>query len=222
MMKEGFEFLKQLKENNNREWFTEHKPLYDKLAKENKSFFNKVFFELQKYDSLNRVHVSRIYRDIRFSKDKTPYKSNFGAGYSRTKPLLRGGYYIQLEPDNSFVGGGFWAPNKEDLLRIRVEFAMDTSEIRRITTDKIFKEYFGELQGEDAVKIAPKGFDKNDPAIDLIKKKQFIVKRAFTDKEVFSNDFQKEVILTFLAMRPFFDYMSEVLTTNSNGEPLFP
>lgn len=220
-MKEGFEFLKLLKENNNREWFSEHKPAYDTIAKKNKAFFNEVYLELQKYDRLNRVHVSRIYRDIRFSKDKTPYKSNFGVGFSRIKPLLRGGYYIQLEPNNSFVGGGFWGPNKEDLLRMREEFAMDTSEIHRITTDKIFKEYFGELKGEDAVKIAPKGFDKNHPAIDLIKKKQFIVKRKFTDQEVFSHDFQKEILLTFVAMRPFFDYMSEVLTTNSNGESLF-
>jgi uncharacterized protein (TIGR02453 family) len=126
-----------------------------------------------------------------------------------------------LEPNNSFVGGGFWAPNKEDLLRIREEFEMDTTEIQKITSNKTFVKYFEELQGEDAVKNAPKGFDKDHPAIDLIKKKQFVVKRKFTDKEVLSDDFQKEVILTFLAMRPFFDYMSEVLTTDSNGELLY-
>ncbi len=219
-MKRGFEFLELLKEKNNREWFTEHKPEYDSIAKENKEFFNQIYLELQKYDSLNKVHISRIYRDVRFSKDKSPYKINFGAGFSRTKPMLRGGYYIQLEPNNSFVGGGFWAPNKEDLLRIREEFVMDTAEIQKVSSDKTFQEYFGGLQGEDAVKNAPKGFDKNHPAIDLIKKKQFVVKREFTDQEVFSDDFQKEVILTFLAMRPFFDYMSEVLTTDSNGELL--
>lgn len=220
-MKRAFAFLQLLQENNNREWFTQHKPEYDSIAKENNVFFNQIFIELQKYDSLNRAHISRIYRDIRFSKDKTPYKSNFGAGYSRTKPMLRGGYYIQLEPNKSFVGGGFWAPNKEDLLRIRKEFELDTREIHKITSSKIFLNYFRELQGQDGVKNAPKGFDKNHQAINLIKKKQFIVKRKFTDAEVFSDDFQKEVMLTFLAMRPFFDYMSEVLTTDSNGEPLF-
>lgn len=220
-MKRGFEFLKLLKENNNREWFAEHKSEYDWIAKENKEFFNQVYLELQKHDSLNKVHISRIYRDIRFSKDKSPYKSSFGAGFSRTKPLLRGGYYIQLEPNNSFVGGGFWAPNKEDLLRIREEFVLDTAEIRKITSNKTFLNYFEEIKGQDAVKNAPKGFDKDHPAIDLIKKKQFVVKRKFTDTEVLSDGFQKEVILTFLAMRPFFDYMSEVLTTDSNGEFLF-
>lgn len=216
----GFEFLKLLKENNNREWFTEHKPEYDLIVKENKEFFNQIYIELKNHDSLSGIHISRIYRDVRFSKDKTPYKTNFGAGFSRTKPLLRGGYYIQLEPNNSFVGGGFWAPNKDDLLRIREEFEMDTTEIQKITSNKTFVKYFEELQGEDAVKNAPKGFDKDHPAIDLIKKRQFVVKRKFTDKEVLSDDFQKEVILTFLAMRPFFDYMSEVLTTNENGELL--
>ncbi|MEN2284199.1 DUF2461 domain-containing protein [Algoriphagus sp. SE2] len=220
-MRRGFEFLKKLKKNNNREWFHEHKSEYDLIKEENKQFFNQIYSELQKHDRLTKVHISRINRDIRFSKDKTPYKSNFGAGYARLKPMLRGGYYIQLGPDTSFVGGGFWAPNKEDLLRIRQEFEMDSSGITSITSDKTFLNYFGELQGEEGVKNAPKGFDKDHPAIDLIKKKQFVVKRKFTDVEVFSDDFQKEVIRTFLAMRPFFDYMSEVLTTDTNGESLF-
>ena len=216
-MKRGFEFLKHLKANNTREWFTEHKPEYDLIAEENKEFFYQIYTELQNHDRISGMHVSRIYRDIRFSKDKTPYKTNFGAGFSREKPLLRGGYYMQIEPNNSFVGGGFWAPNKEDLLNIRKEFEMDTSEIQKITSNPTFLEYFEELKGEDGVKNAPKGFDKNHP-IDLIKKKQLIVKRKFSDKEVLSENFMGEVMLTFLAMRPFFDYMSEVLTTNHNGE----
>lgn len=98
---------------------------------------------------------------------------------------------------------------------------MNTTEIEKITSDKIFVKCFGELKGEDGVKTAPKGFDKSHPAIDLIKKRQYVVMRSFSDKEVFSDDFPKEVMATFLAMRPFFDYMSEVLTTDLNGEPLF-
>ncbi|MFA7444775.1 MAG: DUF2461 domain-containing protein [Flavobacteriaceae bacterium] len=220
-MKKAFEFLKQVRENNNREWFAQHKPTYEAIVKENKLFFNQVYSEFQKHDSLDGIHIFRIYKDVRFSKDKLPYKTHFGASFSRTKPLLRGGYYVHLEPENSFVGGGFWAPNNEDLLRIRKEFEMDTTEIQKITSGKTFVNYFGELQGEDGVKTAPKGFDKNHPAIDLIKKKQYVVMRKFSDKEVFSADFQKEIIATFLAMRPLFDYMSEVLTTDLNGEPLF-
>ena len=220
-LKTAFEFLKQLSRNNNRVWFSEHKSEYDAIAKANKIFFNDIYSELQKHDDLANIHIFRIYKDVRFSKDKMPYKTNIGAGLSRKKPMLRGGYYIHLEPNNSFVGGGFWAPNKEDLFRIRREFESDTNEIDKITSDKTFIKYFGELEGEYAVKTAPKGFDKSHPAIDLIKKRQYVVRRKFSDKGVFSSDFQKEIIATFLAMRPFFDYMSDVLTTDSNGKPLF-
>ncbi|MEI3790354.1 MULTISPECIES: DUF2461 domain-containing protein [unclassified Chryseobacterium] len=219
-MKKTFEFLKHLEKNNNREWFTQHKAEYDSVVKENKVFFNQIYTELQEYDNLKGIHIFRIYRDVRFSKDPTPYKTNFGVGYSRSKPMLRGGYYIQLEPGNSFVGGGFWGPEAKDLLRIRKEFELNTTEIEKITSDEVFKQYFGEIKG-DAVKTAPRGFDKNHPAIDLIRKKQYVVMRKFTDKEVLSDGFQKEAVFTLLAMRPFFDYMSEVLTTDLNGEPLF-
>ncbi|MDN3691303.1 DUF2461 domain-containing protein [Chryseobacterium tructae] len=219
-MKKTFEFLTQLTKNNNRDWFASHKSEYDLVVKENKVFFNQIYTELQEYDKLKGIHIFRIYRDVRFSKDQTPYKTNFGVGYSRSKPMLRGGYYIQLEPGNSFVGGGFWGPETKDLLRIRQEFELGTQEIEKITSDKTFINYFGELKG-DSVKTAPRGFDKNHPAIELIRKKQYIVMRKFTDQEVFSENFQKEVVQTLLAMRPFFDYMSEVLTTDLNGEPLF-
>jgi uncharacterized protein (TIGR02453 family) len=219
-MKNAFEFLQQLKENNNREWFLQHKHIHDKVMQENKSFFNQVYTQLQKHDSLQGIHIFKIYKDVRFSKDKSPYKNNFGCGFSRTKPMLRGGYYIHLEPNESFVGGGFWSPNSNDLLRIRKEFEMDTTTLEKITANKTFKKYFGELQGDEGVKTAPKGFDKNHPAIDLIKKKQFVVMRKFKDTEILSPDFGKEVMATFIAMRPFFDYMSEVLTTDLNGESL--
>lgn len=219
-MKKAFEFLKQLEKNNNREWFSQHKPEYELIVKENKVFFDQIYTELQKHDNLKGIHIYRIYRDVRFSKDQTPYKNNFGVGYSRSKPILRGGYYIQLEPNNSFVGGGFWGPEAKDLLRIRKEFELSTTEIEKITSNETFIQYFGEIKG-DGVKTAPKGFDKNHPAIDLIRKKQYVVMRKFTDKEVLSDSFQKEAVLTLLAMRPFFDYMSEILSIDLNGEPLF-
>jgi uncharacterized protein (TIGR02453 family) len=219
-MKKAFEFLKQLEKNNNREWFAQHKAEYDSVIKENKTFFSQVYNELQEHDNLKDIHIFRIYRDVRFSKDQTPYKTNFGVGYSRSKPMLRGGYYIQLEPGNSFVGGGFWGPDAKDLLRIRKEFEINTTEIEKITSDKTFIQYFEEIKG-DAVKTAPRGFDKDHPAIELIRKKQYVVMRKFTNKEVLSDGFQKEAVLTLLAMRPFFDYMSEVLTTDLNGESLF-
>lgn len=134
--------------------------------------------------------------------------------------MLRGGYYLHIEPSNSFVGGDFWAPNSEDLMRIRKELELDATELRTIINTANFKNIFGNLIG-DEVKTVPKGFDKNHSNIDLIKKKQYLVMRKFTDKEVQSKTFETEILVTFKAMRPFFDYMSYVLTTNLNGESLY-
>lgn len=213
-------FLKELSKNNNREWFADNMDTFRANEKAVKVFFNELEAEVRKIDTIDKMQVFRIYRDIRFSKDKTPYKRYFSAWFSRSKPMLRGSYYIHIEPGASFVEGGFWEPNPPDLLRIRKEFEMDDFYIRKIMADPTFKKYFGELEGEE-VKTAPKGFDKNHPAIDLIKKKQFLITRKFTDKEVLDKNFSGKVLKTLVAMRPFFDYMSDVLTTNLNGESLY-
>ncbi|MTG99379.1 MULTISPECIES: DUF2461 domain-containing protein [Myroides] len=220
LKKEHIDFLVTLSQNNNKPWFADHKPEFDKLFAEVKAFFKVVHDEMLQHDSIDLLHVHRIYRDVRFSKDKTPYKTYFGLHLGRTKPMLRGGYYVNIEPGRSFVGGGFWEPNKEDLLRIRKEIAMDDSELREIIAEEQFQKYFGALQGEE-LKTAPKGFDKEHPAIDLLRKKQYLVMRSFTDKEVLAPNFKEEVIKTFLAMRPLFDYMSDVLTTDVNGVSLY-
>ncbi|WP_442787606.1 DUF2461 domain-containing protein [Flavobacterium suncheonense] len=218
--KATLEFLTKLRNNNNREWFADNKTEFQQLEKEFKSFTMEIVTDLSKTDSIDKIQMFRIYRDVRFSKDKSPYKTNFGVALGRTKPMLRGGYYLHIEPDGSFVGGGFWEPNAEDLNRIRKEFEMDDSEIRAIISDENFVKTFGKLEGEE-LKTAPKGFDKEHPAIDLIRKKQYLVSRKFTDKEVTDKNFKTEVVNTFLAMRPFFDYMSEVLGTNLNGESIY-
>ncbi|WP_313808400.1 DUF2461 domain-containing protein [Flavobacterium sp.] len=218
--KATLDFLIQLKNNNNREWFTDNKKVFQTLEKDFKVFANEIVTDLSKTDSIDKVQMFRIYRDVRFSKDKSPYKTNFGVALGRTKPMLRGGYYLHIEPGGSFVGGGFWEPNAEDLNRIRKEFEMDDTEIRKIIADKNFIKTFGALEGEE-LKTAPKGFDKEHPAIDLIRKKQYLISRKFTDKEVMDKNFKTEVLNTFLAMRPFFDYMSEVLGTNLNGESIY-
>lgn len=218
--KATLEFLAQLRNNNNREWFADNKNEFQKLEKDFKVSAQELVTELSKSDSIDKIQMFRIYRDARFSKDKSPYKTNFGVALGRTKPMLRGGYYLHIEPGGSFVGGGFWEPNAEDLNRIRKEFEMDDTEIRKIISDKNFVKTFGSLQG-DELKTAPKGFDKEHPAIDLIRKKQYLISRKFTDKEVMDKNFKTEVLNTFLAMRPFFDYMSEVLGTNLNGESIY-
>ena len=220
LTKSTFEFLDLLTKNNNRDWFTENKKRFETENNLAKAFFTEVFSELEKIDSLEKMQVFRIYRDVRFSKDKLPYKIHFSAGFSRTKPMLRGGMYLHTENDASFVGGGFWEPNNEDLLRIRKELELDASDLREIIADETFKKFFGSLEGEE-LKTAPKNFDKTHPNIDLIRKKQFLLTRKFTNKEVLSPNFKDEVIATFAAMRPFFNYMSDVLTTDLNGESLY-
>lgn len=215
-----FQFLKKLQENNNREWFSLHKSNFQKEEIKIKQFFNEVYIDLQKIDSLESMQIFRIYRDVRFSKDKSPYKNHFSVGFTRTKPHLRGGMYLHIEPNNSFVGGGFWAPKASDLFRIRKEFEMDDLEIRTILKDKNFISYFGSIQGDELI-TAPKGFDKNHQAIDLIKKKQYLISRKFKDSEVLSPNFKEEILYTFKAMKPFFDYMSEILGTDLNGEPIY-
>lgn len=218
--REAFSFLQDLQKNNNREWFTDHKKEFKEVEREVKQFFNQLYELLNKHDQIDRMKMFRIYRDVRFSKNKTPYKTHLAGSFHRIKPRLRGGYYLHVAPNNeTFIATGFWEPNKEDLYRIRKEFEMDASELRKIIHEKSFKNIWGELEG-DEVKTAPKGFTKEHESIDLIKKKQFIFTKKFTDKEVTSRDFMDKVNESFKAIRPFFDYMSDVLTTDLNGVSL--
>ncbi|MGG5507385.1 MULTISPECIES: DUF2461 domain-containing protein [unclassified Myroides] len=220
LKREHLVLLETIAKNNNRPWFTENKPQIDAVFTAVKVFFKSVFDQMAVVDEVELFHVHRLYRDVRFSKDKTPYKTYFGLHIGRKKPLLRGGYYLNIEPGKSFVGGGFWEPNKDDLLRIRKEIALDDSELREIINNPLFVQTFGELKGEE-LKTAPKGFDREHPAIDLLRKKQFLVMRSFTDEEIVKPEFILQVVQTFETMKPFFDYMSEVLTTDVNGVSLY-
>lgn len=210
-------FLKELNENNNRVWFQENKPRFQEIQSKTKMFYEEVKQGLQQTDEIENFKMFRIYRDVRFSKDKTPYKPHFAGSFSRSGKKLRGGYYLRIRPGESFLAGGFWAPNKEDLFRIRKEFEISDVEIREILAAKDFKKVFGGVLEGEELKTAPKGFQKDHPAIDLIRKKGFIAVRKFSDKEVLSSDFLNEVLYSFNTLRPFFDYMSEVLTTDLNG-----
>lgn len=218
--KSSLQFLKDLKKNNNRDWFAENKPRF-KTAQDNaKAFWEAIRTNLEKHDEIEKIKMFRIYRDVRFSKDKTPYQPHFAGSLSRLGTHLRGGYYLRIRPGESFLAGGFWEPNKEDLFRIRKEIELDAAPMRAILAEKNYKKYFGgQFEGHE-LKTAPKGFDKEHPDIDLIRKKGYIAVRNFTDAEVLDTNFLQEVDTTFKALRPFFDYMSEVLTTNLNGESI--
>lgn len=215
-----FTFLKTLKGHNNREWFKENISNFRTVECEVKLFYSHIYDQLSQLDSIDNFKVFRIYRDVRFSKNKTPYKTHFSGSFQRTKPELRGGYYLHLAPNNeSYIATGFWNPNKEDLMRIRKEFETDAEDLRAILAEPRFKAVWGPLKG-DELRSAPRGFDKEDPNIDLIRKKQFIFSKKYMDKEVLSDRFSLEVIKDFKAIRPYFDYMSSVLTTNLNGESI--
>ncbi|QDO94989.1 DUF2461 domain-containing protein [Formosa sediminum] len=214
------DFLNALEKNNDRVWFQDHKTEFKAVEQDMKAVYNELFTLLKTHDEVDAVKMFRIYRDVRFSKNKIPYKTHFGGTIHRVKPKLRGGYYLQIKPNNeSFIATGFWDPNKEDLLRIRKEFEVDAEEVRTIILNPDFKSVWGTIEGEE-LKTAPKGFDKNHPDIDLIRKKQFIFSKKFTDQEVLAPDFLEHVNTAFKAVRPFFNYMSDVLTTNINGESL--
>jgi len=217
--KEVFQFLKEFEKNNTREWFADNKPRFKKLETDVKGFFAALMEHMKQHDDIEKMKMFRIYRDVRFSKDKSPYKLHLAGSYSRSGARLRGGYYVHLKPGDSFIATGFWGPNKEDLLRIRKELELDADAFRKVIYDEKFKNIWGDLVG-DEVKTAPKGFNKEQSNIDLIKKKQYIFVRKFSDKEVLSKDFLGLVDESFRAIRPYFDLMSDILTTNLNGESL--
>ncbi|MEO9891153.1 DUF2461 domain-containing protein [Aurantibacter sp.] len=216
---ETLAFLKQLEKNNNREWFAERKTIFKEHEAGFKSFMSDLKDQLLFHDEIEKTKVFRIYRDVRFSKNKTPYKSNLAGSFTRSGARLRGGYYVHIQPNKSFIAVGFWQPNKEDLLRIRKELETDAEAFRKVISDNSLHQNWGGIVG-DELKTAPKGFDKEHVAIDLIRKKQYIFTKSFSDAEVISKDFINQIDTSFKSIRPFFDLMSDILTTNLNGESL--
>jgi|TARA_B110000902_G_scaffold260344_1_gene333102 uncharacterized protein (TIGR02453 family) len=217
--KSTFNYLQELQLNNNRDWFADEKETYLKAQLNAKDVFSAIHLKLQKHDEIEKSKMMRIYRDVRFSKDKTPYKVHFANSYARLGKDLRGGYFLRIRPGASFLAGGFWDPSKDDLFRIRKEIELDASEIKEVLQDKSYKKYFGgKFESFSELKTAPRGFDKEHPDIELLRKKGFIASRSFTDEEVLSSNFSEEVDKSFKALRPFFNLFSDILTTNLNGE----
>ena len=219
----NLDFLVTLSSNNNREWFAANKSRFEQEQAQIVAFADQILENLNKHDVIEtasgKKSLYRIYRDVRFSKDKTPYQTYWGGGFRRAGKFRRGGYYFHLEKGNSLLAGGFWGPNAKDLKRVREDIALDDNFLREILLSPSFIENFGSLEGSQ-LKIAPNGFDPKHPAIDLLKYKQYLVIKRFTDEEVLSKNFVEKVDHTFKAMRPFFNYMSNVLTTDLNGEEI--
>lgn len=213
-------YLNKLKKNNNREWFNNNKDKFLEEQSRVEGFADALLADLNSHDMIEtpsgKKSLYRIYRDIRFSENKTPYKTNWSGYFKRAGKMRRGGYYYHIAPGNSFIGGGFWGPNAGDLKRIRDDIAFDDVPLRKIIGTKMFINTFGMLRGEQ-VKTSPRGFDPSSPGIDLLRYKQFLLVRRFTDAEVLNEKFLQQAGRTFQNMRPFFDYMSDVLSAGVNG-----
>ena len=214
-------FLADLEKNNNREWFTANKTKYAEAESEFKMLIGEVQEKLSLVDNIasSATKIFRIYRDVRFSEDKTPYHLHRSASFKRATEQLRGGYYLRIKRRESVIVGGFFGPNPADMLHIRNQIKQDPSPLRAIIASDDVSGYFGGLKG-DQVKSSPRGFSKDDPAIDLLKYKQLLLRKDFSDDEVLSPDFSDKIVDGFSRMRPFFDYMSEILTSDLNGEEL--
>ena len=211
-----FEFLNDIKSNNNRKWFNKNKQKYKRSLEQIQNFTINLVELMNSNDRIENYKIFRIYRDVRFSKNKTPYKNNFGISLVREKPYLRGGYYLHIKPSDSFSAIGFWKPEKRDLLRIRKEIELDGKEFSDVTSSKLITRKWGDLIG-DSLKTCPRGFSNNHKYISLLRRKSFLFKKNYTDQEVISKDFINKLNQDFLVTRIFLDYMSNILTTDLNG-----
>lgn len=211
-------FLKKLSKNNNREWFEKNKPHFLELKSHFEDFAAELLKEAVKFDeSLGGLDpkkaVFRIYRDIRFSKDKTPYKTNMSLGYSSAgKGTGIPGYYVQIEPDNkSFIAAGLYMPSADHLAKVRQEVDYSGDRLVKILNEKKFKKDFGNLWDEDKLKTMPKGYPKDHPHIELLKLKSFMVLHYFTDAEVTNKKFVKNLAGIMKTAKPLNDFLIEAL-----------
>jgi uncharacterized protein (TIGR02453 family) len=218
--KDSIDFLAELSKNNNRDWFNSHKDRYIEARDNVIAFAETLLVELNKHDHIEtpsgKKSVYRIYKDVRFAKDKTPYNTHWSASFKRATKKLRGGYYFRIESGNSGLVGGFWGPDSDDMKRIRQDIDASYPAWNDLLADKTLVATFGSLYGEQ-LGSAPRGYAKDHPAIDLLRYKQFMLRHLFTNEEVLSPDFLSRMNDVFKKMRPFLNFMSDILTTDANG-----
>lgn len=208
-----FDFLKKLTKNNNREWFTENKNLYTEAQENIISFLEELIKEMSEFDAeLGKIDAKkslfRIYRDTRFSKDKTPYKTNFGASLGMGKGSQKGGYYLHLEPGKSFIAGGIYMPESSVLKTLRKEISVYGQDFIKLLNDKEFKKYFPELDQDDKLKKVPQGFEKEDPMAEYLKLKSFIVVYDLKDDEITDKNAAENLSKIFKVMKPLNDFLN--------------
>lgn len=206
-MQDVLDFLSELQKNNRKEWMDENKPTYQAARKEFVQLVTGLIEKITVFDPtitglLAKDCIFRINRDIRFSKDKSPYKTNMGAFIAQSGRKTKGaGYYLHLQPGNCFFGGGIYMPQATELAKIRQEIDYNAAQLKEILDDKTFKSTFGELQGEQ-LKTAPKGYPKDHEHIDLLRYKSYTVFTKFAESKVKQKDFADWLITQFKVMQP--------------------
>jgi uncharacterized protein (TIGR02453 family) len=210
-----FVFLEDLKKNNQREWFQTHKNEYHDARQNFELMTDVIIHEIRKFDhSIPTLHakdcIFRIYRDVRFSKDKSPYKTHFGAVVSQNgRKSDRAGYYFHLEPGNSMAAGGLYQPPPDQLREVRHHIFRNSGVLKSIISEKTFRDQFGGIQG-DKLKTMPRGFPKDFPDMDLLKYKSYTVYSHFGDISLIE-EFPFNVINLFKIMHPFIDFLNRAL-----------
>jgi uncharacterized protein (TIGR02453 family) len=207
-------FIEELAENNNKPWFDAHRNEYETARKDFESVVTGILTGLSETEALFKEQnakdcIFRIFRDVRFSKDKTPYKAHFGAFFTNGGRKFRGGgYYLHIEPGGkSFSGGGLWMPEPALLKAVRQEVDYNFTEFSKIIEDKNFKKVFGQIKGEQ-LKTLPAGYKEDNPAIDFLKLKSFTVMHHHDDAELTSKAFIKKILGIFTEMQPFIDFLN--------------
>lgn len=219
--KEALQFLEDLVANNNTEWMHANKKRYENFKKDYHQYIASVLAEMKPLDkTLEPLEVKnctfRINRDIRFSKDKSPYKTNIGIWFTQNKNSKSSpGYYIHYEKGRSFIAGGVWCPEPNELKKIRKEIEFFHDDLEKIVADKTFKKEFKELTRDEnsTLKNAPKGFDPNHPAIEFLKLKSYTASQKVDDKIFTEPDFSKKIAQKLIALKPMNDFLKRALET---------
>ncbi|AOW08042.1 DUF2461 domain-containing protein [Flavobacterium gilvum] len=220
LSKDTLQFLEDLKANNNRDWFLENKKRYEAVKKDYHQLVGSLLDTLKPLDSsLEMMEVKncvfRINRDIRFSKDKSPYKTNLGIWISPgSKHIEAPGYYLHIENENCFVGGGLYCPQPDQLQKIRKEIHFFYDDLVEILNDKKFKSIYESLSRDEnsTLKNPPKGYDKEDPAIEFLKLKSFTAIQKFDTKLATQKDFVSIIAEKMIALKPFNNFIDRALS----------
>lgn len=220
LSKNIFDYLKKLNENNNREWFNDHKNLFTEAQSEFENFVEELIIRVGKSDEkiakLNaKKSLLRIYRDTRFSKDKTPYKTYFGASLGMGKSNEKSGHYLHIEPGKSFIASGIYLPEAPVLKEIRKEISVFKDDFLKAIDHKDFKKYYGELDREHELKKIPQGFEKEDPMAEYLKLKSFIGVHHLTNKDVMDKNAAENFTAIMNSAKPLNDFLNAPFSNTS-------